>query len=517
MSNSSLHTITVRDQPERAVTPVHLLVLLSLCLGAIAWGEALILGSGGLQLQSYLALLGFYGAASGVFVLSRIRKGKLQLFEIPVFMTCMFFLQFGLVPLRNFIDPTQLDRHLSANGEELVQALSYCILGMIGFWIGCEVARRKQASETSPGLSKEDSVPASREAGIMLSIIALYAVGVVTKFYLLRSHLFSYVGSSEKLAENLASMQVLNVIAQCGTFALVAVCIERYRNQSRPVWKVLFWGILFSEVLWGAISGMKGAIFQNFIIVALVSSIIQRRLNLRWLVVPFFALVLLYPVSEAYRSLVNERREEVTSFAGAGRLGQTALQDATQRSASAGGLWYSGLERTLRRFDLLTSVADILVLGPRASYVKGNVQWWMLPIYPFVPRLLWPSKPVGDEGGRLTLALGGVSSSATAWGVYSTAVTYPGDLYLQFGWLGVPIGMFVLGLVAQLLTNRLSGRIERQDLFVYACVFLFGFPVEDGVFDLWATLIKLVTILYVLSWVMYGPRSRRKQRAETGN
>jgi hypothetical protein len=133
--------------------------------------------------------------------------------------------------------------------------------------------------------------------------------------------------------------------------------------------------------------------------------------------------------------------------------------------------------------------------------VRGDVQWWMLPIWPFVPRFVWPSKPILDEGARFDIALGGR-------GTTSTATSYPGDLYLQFGLLGIPIGMFALGLVAQWLTNRLSGPIARQDLFIYACVFLFGFPIEVEAFSLWSGLIKLLVILYVLSWTIYGPRSR---------
>ena len=58
MSNSLPHGIILRHERETAVTPLHLLILLSLSLGAIAWGEALILGGEGLQFQSYLALLG---------------------------------------------------------------------------------------------------------------------------------------------------------------------------------------------------------------------------------------------------------------------------------------------------------------------------------------------------------------------------------------------------------------------------------------------------------------------------
>src|SRR5437588_4245235 len=118
MSNSFSRSIVVRHEPERMITPFHLLVFLSLALGAAIWGATLILGGQEFQLQRYLPVLGIYGVSSAVFVVSRIRRGKLHLFELPVFMTVMFLLQVGLLPLRNFIDPEQLDKNLSANGEE---------------------------------------------------------------------------------------------------------------------------------------------------------------------------------------------------------------------------------------------------------------------------------------------------------------------------------------------------------------------------------------------------------------
>jgi hypothetical protein len=265
--------------------------------------------------------------------------------------------------------------------------------------------------------------------------------------------------------------------------------------------------VLLSEVLWGLISGMKGQVLQNFVVVALVSSFVMKRLNVRWFAILFFTLVLLYPFSNAYRSALNRGDVEVTSFQGAADAGRMAFSKVSEGPSSEGGLWHAGLESTLERLDLLTSVAQILTLGPRASMVKGEVHWWMLPFYPFVPRFLWPSKPILQEGGWFTIALRGGAGDATSAGS-STAVTYPGDLYLQFGLLGVPLGMFVLGVIAQWFTNRVSRSVEPWDLFLYAAVFLLGFPYEVDAFDLWATFIKFLAILYVVRWVVYGARTR---------
>ena len=510
MNNSLPHTRTVRRELPTVVTPLHVLVLLSLCLGVTIWGAASIFAGQGLQFQRYLALLAFFAIACTAFVVSRIRMGKLQLFEIPVYITCLFFLQFGLLPLRNFIDPKVMGRHLSPDGDELVQALSYCVLGMMGFWMGCQAAGRREGGQACFGPSAEGTSHGPRQGRRMLFAIALSGVAIATRLFLLGAHLYSYMASMEKYFANLASMQVANFVAGFATLALVVASIERYRNRSDPNWNVAFWAILLSEVVWGAISGMKGPILQSFVVVALVSSVVQRRLNLQWLLLPLFGLILLYPVSDAYRGLVRGRgTEAVTSLREAGRAGRMALQDAAQQTGGARSIWQVGLALTVQRLELLTSIAQVLTLDARArSFVRGDVRWWMVPIYPFIPRFIWPSKPILLESARFTIVLGGGRASDITKGISSTAITYPGDLYLHFGLLGIPVGMFLLGLVAQWLTSRLSGPMGERDLFVYANFFLFGFPLESDVFSVWSSLIKLLAILLVLSWVIYGPRRR---------
>jgi hypothetical protein len=479
--------------------------LLSLAAGAVIWGATFVFGGQGVQLQRYLALLGLYGISSAVFVASRIRRGKLQLFELPVYLTGILLFEFGLTPLRNFIDPEQIDKNLSADGRELVQALAYVILGTLTFWIGCELARPRERSRLAPRRVTENLAGEPHKASVLIMVVALYAASFGTRLLLLENQLFSFVGSMEKYYEHLASMQVLNAISQLGTLALIIAAIERYRARHDPLWRMIFIVVLSSELLWGLISGLKTFLLQNLIVLALVSSFVQRRLNLRWLVIVFFGLVFFYPFSNAYRSVVTGRDAvEVTSFAVAARAGQMAVGELASPGANPGYSWRDGLNSTLSRMDLLTCVAQVLTLGPRAGMVKGNVHWWLLPIYPFVPRFLWPSKPILDEGGWFTLALGGGSGDVLSAGWW-TAITYPGDLCLRFGLPGILVGMFVLGVVAQWFTNRVSGTAEPRDLFVYAAVFLTGFPIEVDVFSMWAGLIKLLVILYVLRRLIYGP------------
>jgi hypothetical protein len=238
-TNPMLVDSVLERRPVAALGPLHLLFLLSLALSALIWGATFILGGEGLQLQKYLGLLAFYAVSSAVFVVSRIRRDKLQLFEIPVYITVIFFFQFGLIPLRNFIDPTQLDVHLSANGEELVQALSYIILGMMAFWIACELFWHKECDGISAGPGTQGVVPELHKGRVLLPFAVLYGVGFIARVYLLENHMYSYLTSLEAYSANLASLQVLSVVSQFGILGLIIATIEWYRDRKDPLWKIL--------------------------------------------------------------------------------------------------------------------------------------------------------------------------------------------------------------------------------------------------------------------------------------
>jgi hypothetical protein len=62
----------------------------------------------------------------------------------------------------------------------------------------------------------------------------------------------------------------------------------------------------------------------------------------------------------------------------------------------------------------------------------------------FIPRVLWRDKPFVERGRYFTTALGMSSDESSA--TTSTGQTAAGELFWNFGWPGVVIGMYVLGL-----------------------------------------------------------------------
>jgi hypothetical protein len=492
------------------ITRSHLLLLAALTLGTMLWGWFLISGHTISAAERYLVLLGIYGAGSAAFLFFRLRESPLNFFDLPVFLTVLMFVEFGLAPLECFIDPTRLDYGFAGQFQFLPKTLPLIMAGLVAFWLGCIVTgRRKRIWGILPdGGSHVRS--ARMHIRILGSILALYAVSLATRIYLLTHHMYSYLGSNVLYWHNLALTQVLMVASNFGTYALVMAGIERYLQPSDRKWKCLFWTILLWECAWGLVSGMKVLLLQNFLIVAVISSLIQRKFSKGWVITAVLGAIVLYPISIQYRNLVRTEHQQVTSFTGAVRAQTLAISRASNDAASAATELQSGFRDTVSRLDLLQSVGLILALGPRASDLLGRERWWMLPFYPFIPRFLWLSKPTLLEGARFSIALGFGRMNSTARTIgTSTAVTYPGDLYIRGGVSGIVFGMICLGVVAQWLTSTVSGELDRRSLFLYAAIFLSATSMEIDAFSFWSGLIKSFVILTLIGWFAYGEPRRR--------
>jgi hypothetical protein len=301
---------------------------------------------------------------------------------------------------------------------------------------------------------------------------------------------------------------VLGTVASLGgVAALVLVTIEKHFHPSDAPCLLLFWVILFSEVVWGLASGMKGLALQPFIIVAMISSLVGRRFRKGWAAVVLLGLLALYPIANNYRRLVRDEGG-LASPAAVATTGLEAIHQTGAAESGASDWARSGWRMSVKRMDMLTSVGLVLWLGPRASLLQGKESWWMIPYYPFIPRFLWPSKPILEKGRRFSVAAGSTQDS-------SMAVTYPGDLYALYGLPGVVLGMLLLGIVIQALTNTITGTLDKRRLFVYAAMFMFVNELETDSFSYLTSLIKTFVIVSLVALVIYGPRRRREEAPAT--
>jgi hypothetical protein len=72
----------------------------------------------------------------------------------------------------------------------------------------------------------------------------------------------------------------------------------------------------------------------------------------------------------------------------------------------------------------------------------------------FIPRAVWPEKPTIAKGAWFALRIG--KANVTPSGAISNSInmTIPGELYLNFGWIGVFVGLLLFGAIIAVLWSR---------------------------------------------------------------
>ncbi len=126
-----------------------------------------------------------------------------------------------------------------------------------------------------------------------------------------------------------------------------------------------------------------------------------------------------------------------------------------------------GLLGLAERLDTLSSVAVVVSsyeqLYPyEESYGLDNNIWKDISTF-FIPRVIWNEKPVASEPRKY-------SDLYFNYGENSFAITPIGDLVRNYGPVGVPIGMFLFGLLLRTMYRAL---IEDQPKLVWRVTLYF--------------------------------------------
>ena len=174
------------------------------------------------------------------------------------------------------------------------------------------------------------------------------------------------------------------------------------------------------------------------------------------------------------------------------------------------GVMANNLDATFyRQFDPLPTAfiygeveRDGLQWGKTMSYAS----------YAFVPRFLWPEKPPVSRGGWFTTYLGMAARPEEA--TTSTGMTTVGELYWNFGTIGVIVGMLAYGIFTGLLW-RMAGKYPvarplHMLLYVIATMAVMDMPEAVSVF---AAVLANLLIFGTLFMFLDSHRRKRKSYA----
>jgi hypothetical protein len=312
-----------------------------------------------------------------------------------------------------------------------------------GYLIGPGMAARRLAGRTVRALSRRFG---GQVRGAAVPWI-LYGVGIAAR-----------LGDA-------ATTGVFGYVSLCAPLGVAAAAMRVFIERRRHAWVTLV--ILFSaEVVFGALSGVKGTFIVAVIAVAIPLSVSRRRLPKVSLILgALIFLLVVIPFNGVYRSVVRQGSVTLTPGQAVSVAPEILQQTITGNSVTSA--LSSSTTYVLERIREIDSVAIIVQRTPKQIGFRSPLQLIEAPLAGIVPRALWPGKPLNLTGYEFNQEYFDQPSTVYS----SSADTFVGGLYLYGGWPPMLAGMFLLGCGVRLLDDQLDVRVNRHAIFLVLLLF----------------------------------------------
>jgi hypothetical protein len=169
----------------------------------------------------------------------------------------------------------------------------------------------------------------------------------------------------------------------------------------------------------------------------------------------------------------------------------------------------------LTSFNQLSQVGRIV---SQEGYLEGKTLEYLA--YAFVPRVLWPEKPTIAKGSWFALRIGQAYQRPDGSINNSVNMTIPGELYLNFGWPGVLLGLVAFALLIAVLWSRTDFLSDPRNVLGAAFgyyLFWIGFILGADM-QIFVTIIAVYILFVGLSFMartttVFTPPDRRRVAA----
>ncbi|MBX2943816.1 MAG: hypothetical protein KF860_15870 [Cyclobacteriaceae bacterium] len=142
------------------------------------------------------------------------------------------------------------------------------------------------------------------------------------------------------------------------------------------------------------------------------------------------------------------------------------------------------------RLSIIPQVSNIILLTRKNGFYNGETLSYFK--YVFIPRFIWPDKPLIRQGQWFAVEIGNAYYNKQGKANNSVNMTVPGEFYLNFGWTGLIMGCLLFGGVMATIWNVTDYNSLYGWVFRFYLIFL-------GLFSLGADLQVVPTLVaYVI-------------------
>lgn len=254
--------------------------------------------------------------------------------------------------------------------------------------------------------------------------------------------------------------------------------------------------MLLIEFALGFAGDSKELSLRGLILLIMTKYFVDGRVPKGWLIAAFVIVAMTFSLAGAYRHEILHVRAQ-TRLNALEHFAEN-IKKTMQSGLLRGGRIQASIQDSLGRSNLKPIVRIILErVGKSVPYQEG--QTIGLLAYAFVPRFILPDKP-DSAIGRLFSREFKISESAAT----SISCSMLGELFWNFAWTGVFIGMFLIGAVmasVSALCNLSARSNATRLLIIVATIYLLCVRFEGGIalqFTVWARSVVIILIFHLL-------------------
>jgi oligosaccharide repeat unit polymerase len=391
-------------------------------------------------------------------------KGKFTFYHPLVFATWSYFFPAfvlgGLMLVFGWSQPSFLS-FLQDARQNLPFTIELVILGFSAFAVGMMIPAGNRA-----GRSIADFLPKHEYelSSLILPSLILLLSGFVNSIIAFVLGVIGYQKAAE-IGSYDGLIFLTTLFWMQASFVLWYIVFKR--NRVDPLAVLIVLTLLATAIAKALIAGNRGSFLQLFVIIGFAYVLSGQRVNLKRGVAAGIFLAVCLLVGMIYGTTFRYVK---------GTESQTSVEiytenifetfDQVGRRDNTSTLEFA-LINLAERLDAVSSVGVVVSnyeqLKPyEESYGLDNNIWNDTVTF-LVPRLIWPDKPVASDARKY-------SELYFDYGDNSFAITPIGDLLRNFGVIGVPIGMFILGVFLRIIYRAL---IEGQPITIWRATLFF--------------------------------------------
>ena len=398
-----------------------------------------------------------------------------------------------------------------ADGSPDIQQLAPNIAGDFRLWIGpaitlnlaCWVAAA--AGYTLPvGAMLAKRLPAIRwlrQNASTQGIVILWCIGVLFRVLAMAQGVFLAFATASNVDHSTQSY--VGLLSQLDLVAVFLLSAKLFKGQlSERLRLFLFAVVLPESILVGFISGSKLLMLMPVVFLFTALHYFRRRLGMREILGLLAVLgFVVMPLGASMRTAYGETSTgNVTDFnadttVDTARLAVSQVQ--SQASVNPGAFLQNTLLMITSRVNGLDSSMVALKMTPNVLPWADPSAYYLAPVNAFVPRILWPSKPIRRAVPNWeTDYWGGAEDAPT-----SIAVTNNAGLYLAFGWSGAVIGMLLLGIFWRVLYEWHRGQASELAWCSYILLLRDITDIEGDVTGVYVGLTRTFLLALLVAWI----------------